>query len=274
MTYPEFKRLNDLESPNPGLVLDKLGLHLVFSDRNQNQNEKSLQIREKKETRDEKYPGDRETVFEAVCRAFRNPKFRKLYQDYYDDWMEKLFLYQKKQKAKILKGVTKSRFTTGFSNSAAMQTGFAFHYTYGVPYIPGSSVKGACRSFAEETDVSLYGSEPWGKKAGPALFPGQVVFADAMPEIDTVESLEIDVMTPHHIKYYMGNEQYKSAPDVENPVPVKFVTVPEGSVFVFPFISEDQKLLDIVEKHWKSACSSGFGAKTSSGYGWFKPVTR
>ncbi|BCW93611.1 MAG: hypothetical protein KatS3mg007_1505 [Thermoanaerobaculum sp.] len=46
--------------------------------------------------------------------------------------------------------VTTSPFTTGLGNEHPLENGFAFLDPYGIPYLPGSGVKGAVRRAAEE----------------------------------------------------------------------------------------------------------------------------
>ncbi|MBE0434898.1 MAG: type III-B CRISPR module RAMP protein Cmr6 [Methylomicrobium sp.] len=50
-----------------------------------------------------------------------------------------------------------SPFMTGIGNEHPLENGFAFLNPYGLPYLPGSSVKGVLRSAAEELALGLYG---------------------------------------------------------------------------------------------------------------------
>ena len=45
---------------------------------------------------------------------------------------------------------TESRFVTGLGRSHPVENGFAWHSTLGTPYLPGSSVKGMVRAWAEQ----------------------------------------------------------------------------------------------------------------------------
>lgn len=58
--------------------------------------------------------------------------------------------------------VSTSPFMTGIGNEHPLENGFAFLNPYGLPYLPGSSVKGVLRTAAEELALGLYGdTEGW-----------------------------------------------------------------------------------------------------------------
>jgi len=50
-----------------------------------------------------------------------------------------------------------SPFVTGLGNEHPLENGFAFINPYGLPYLPGSSVKGVVRSAAEELALGVFG---------------------------------------------------------------------------------------------------------------------
>jgi CRISPR-associated protein Cmr6 len=50
-----------------------------------------------------------------------------------------------------------SPFMTGIGNEHPLENGFAFLNPYGLPYLPGSGVKGVLRTAAEELALGLYG---------------------------------------------------------------------------------------------------------------------
>lgn len=251
---------------HPSLLLNKLGLHKIFVENRRD--DMKIQTRNVRQGQD----GDRDIVFEAARQASQHPVLNDLYVDYYCEWKARLAALVEAGRAKMLHARLKSRFVTGLSATAAMQTGMVFHYTYGVPYLPGSSVKGACRAAAEPADEAVYGTERKQDEKRPTAdyHGGGVVFLDALP--CAPPKLEIDVMTPHHTEYYENKPEYKDAPDVENPVPVFFMATPKDTMFLFAFVAKNPDLLELVEEDWRNACEEGFGAKVSSGYGWFEPV--
>lgn len=92
--------------------------------------------------------------------------------------------------------------------------------------------------------------------------------------------LELDVLTPHHKKYYESKFSDSIATDSEDPVPVFFPAVGAGAVYTFPVLpvgavnAHHASLLPHA-KTWLLAglTTFGLGAKTAAGYGWFSNVT-
>ena len=91
---------------------------------------------------------------------------------------------------------TESRFVTGLGRSHPVENGFAWHPTLGTPYLPGSSVKGMVRAWAEQETDPRPGSEELDRLLGKHNSAGNICFLDALP-IKPVK-LEADVMTPHY----------------------------------------------------------------------------
>ncbi|CCO22021.1 type III-B CRISPR module RAMP protein Cmr6 [Maridesulfovibrio hydrothermalis] len=251
----------DLQAVHPSLLMHKLGLHaLIF----EHPEKHSLSIA-KPENND--HVGEKRTVLAALTKSVQDDNFRNIYKLSNQKWLE----YLEKTGALILEAKTGSKFISGLSYGAAMHVGFSLHHTYGVPYIPGSSVKGACKAIASleaKDEISdIYGEDDDSN--------GKVLFLDSFPVplIKKISDLLVlDVITPHHTKGNSGEKGYESAPDIEEPVPVEFIVVPKGITFTFAFICQDEKHRDIVTKHWQLACDEGFGAKSSNGYGYFEPI--
>lgn len=172
---------------------------------------------------------------------------------------------------------TQWHFVTGLGRNHPVENGFAWHYTIGTPYLPGSSVKGIIRSWAkkwqkEENTVinRIFGPDNQHDKN-----VGSVIFFDALPA-DQVQ-LAADVMTPHYSEYYRNNGENQVPPaDWLSPDPIQFLTVAPGQTFIFavaprrPDVETDQadsrKVL-----HWleEALTWTGAGAKTGTGYGRF-----
>ncbi len=165
-----------------------------------------------------------------------------------------------------------SDFVTGLGRQHPVENGFAWHHTLGVPYLPGSSVKGVVRAWAEQWDETeksqlkhVFGSEC---KKDKDFRAGSVVFLDALPTAPV--RLKADIMTPHYAPYYRGE-----APpaDWHSPNPIPFLVVEAGTSFVFgilPRRSEHQEDCQTA-KRWIEAALEwiGAGAKTAVGYGRF-----
>ncbi len=157
-----------------------------------------------------------------------------------------------------------SRFVTGLGRSHPVENGFAWHPTLGVPYLPGSSIKGIVRawaeSFAQDKVDALFGTP--GKV-------GCVVALDAIP-IKPVQ-LVPDVMTPH----YHGWSENDPPGDWRSPVPVPFLVVEKDSLFLFALMPRRLADAALVGEAWNFLCQAlldlGAGAKTAVGYGRFEP---
>lgn len=187
------------------------------------------------------------------------------------------------------------RFISGLGSSHPYETGFIWHRTLGVPYLPGSSVKGMVRSWAEDWDEEWTADDGRRKDAVCRLFgpestgavqdrdaAGRLVFFDALPV--TPPKLEVDILNPHYQPYYADG---KPPADYYNPVPVFFLTVAGGQMFRFSVAprpgayyikkqspeeidAEMQKDVETGKMLLKNALKNlGAGGKTAVGYGRF-----
>lgn len=186
-------------------------------------------------------------------------------------------------------------FATGLGNEHPTENGFAFLWPYGLPYLPGSGVKGVLRATARELDwpeverLALFGSDPpTDRDDGRDLRRGALTFWDVLPKL-AGDALMVDVMTPHQTHYYQpkpgrGREDDRktagsSSPhDSGSPNPIYFLTVPPGSAFTFHVACDTERLpRELVERGgWRERLGQafeyafewlGFGAKTAVGYG-------
>jgi CRISPR-associated protein Cmr6 len=177
-------------------------------------------------------------------------------------------------------------FTTGLGNEHPLENGFAFLWPYGLPYLPGSGVKGVVRHTAQELaqglweddrgwrgldqagyeikyrsgrkeitrelsvlDV-LFGRET--KEGDSEHVRGALSFWDVIPQI-AGDSLMVEIMTPHQSHYYQEKRERKSGNsssphDSGQPNPISFLTVPPGSAFHF-FVVCDRKHLERLTQH-------------------------
>ncbi|HHV78300.1 MAG TPA: type III-B CRISPR module RAMP protein Cmr6 [Firmicutes bacterium] len=172
--------------------------------------------------------------------------------------------------AQLRMAATIGRMAVGLGNETVLETSVTLHRTFGVPYIPGSALKGTAARFARE-----YLGEKWrprnsddkkpnayGILFGDTDSAGYVTFFDALP-LPGLWHLRPDVVTVHHPAYYR-NESEPPA-DWDSPIPV-------------PFLSATGKFLVALAgpPRWVAAgfdilrhalFQLGIGAKTSSGYG-------
>jgi CRISPR-associated protein Cmr6 len=152
------------------------------------------------------------------------------------------------------------RMVIGLGGEHPQETSMTLHHIYGIPYIPGSAIKGITRHWAESKNdpdfVEVFGDESQ---------EGNVIFMDAFPK-DNIE-LEVDIMNPHYPDYYT---KQKPPTDYQNPNPIFFLTVGKNTKFTFYLLSKNRKLLDKTISWLKSALlEQGIGAKTAVGYGIF-----
>lgn len=170
--------------------------------------------------------------------------------------------------------VEPGRFVTGLGREHPVENGFAWHHALGVPYLPGSSIKGMVRAWATQwLDVD---SKDRDRILGNNVDEGAgtVIFLDAVP-LDPVR-LEADIMTPHYGPYYQ-NQNSEPPADWHNPIPIPFLTVAAGARFLFGVlprcIKDIQANADCqTAKKWldESLAAIGAGAKTAVGYGRFR----
>ena len=183
-----------------------------------------------------------------------------------------------------LRFTTTSRFATGLGREHPVENGFAWHPSLGVPYLPGSSVKGLVRAWVEggwseeAVDSSMFrrvfGSDhrkrPRPEAAQGTIGPqiGTVIFFDALPT-EPVQ-LKADVMTPHYGDYY---ETGAAPGDWLSPNPIPFLTVAPNQQFQFALApSLPMNCADVAAAaSWLQAALTwlGAGAKTAVGYGRF-----
>lgn len=184
------------------------------------------------------------------------------------------------------------RFVSGLGNGHPFETGFIWHRTLGVPYLPGSSVKGMIRAWADPRLDKDEKPQGWGDpidwKDIKRLFgdtkdegAGTLIVFDALPT--TVPELEVDIMNPHYGDYY--RDPVKNPPaDYLSPKPVFFLTVKADQPFRFSLAprpgayGNDKKGHEQQDKDLEKGLNLladalrtiGAGGKTAVGYGYFK----
>ena len=180
-------------------------------------------------------------------------------------------------------------FTTGLGNEHPLENGFAFLNPYGLPYLPGSGVKGVLRTAAKELASGQWDSKEWHHaeeprhevhdKQGKHLFRasdldvifgseaqdeenhlrGVLSFWDVIPQIEG-NSLMVEIMTPHQSHYYQDDAKKgagsNSPHDSGSPNPISFLTVPPQSKFAFHVVCDSIRLAHLApdllnNEHWK-----------------------
>lgn len=169
------------------------------------------------------------------------------------------------------------RMILGLGSDNVLEAGLTLHHTYGVPYIPGSAIKGLCAHYCDEMGGEFAKEkELYRTLFGDQTQAGMIRFHDAL--IDPTElgkCLHPDVMTPHHMDYYGGTAEAPTEYDAPNPV--TFLSVSGKFLFVISCDETDEngmvtangrRWIDFVWKLLEGALKyKGIGGKTNSGYG-------
>ena len=178
---------------------------------------------------------------------------------------------------------TASSLLVGLGIEHITENGFSFTVPHGLPYLPGSSVKGILLDVAREVgetfkdkiteaDLELYfgkGVPESDIGSNDGALKGHLTFWDVVIE----PSMKVDGLTPHNKSYLEG----KGAPvENEDPTPISFLAVAKGAGASFRVTSTNW--LASTHPDWKkkieqlllAAFDYGFGSKTSVGYGRFE----
>ena len=152
--------------------------------------------------------------------------------------------------------------------------GFSFDHTYGIPIIPGSSVKGLLRHAIEEDSsyfTDLLNSLNYQVNVSREEFIKQIfdgtgisiyqrdVFLDAYPVSTQDKLFGSDYITPHKNP-------------LQDPNPIKFLRINPNVTFRFEFILHDNDNITAeMKRNLFNAIllDFGIGAKTNVGYGQF-----
>jgi len=191
------------------------------------------------------------------------------------------------------------RMIVGIGQENVLENSIALHRLWGIPYIPGSALKGLAHHYASW--LAAQPNAPFDAAAVDALFGttgdgGLVTFHDAwyIPNDRDPSGLQIDVITGHHGDWYAGKivtrpeswytERGKAVPpemdrtfavppwDFTDPVPVTLLSARGAYLVVVqedPGIERDRgawakAAMEIVTEALKDW---GVGAKTNAGYG-------
>ncbi|MCL4514094.1 MAG: type III-B CRISPR module RAMP protein Cmr6 [Firmicutes bacterium] len=169
----------------------------------------------------------------------------------------------------------------GLGTELPLETGLTLHHTYGVPFIPGSALKGLASHYCHQ----VWGARDSGFERGGANFlvlfgrtedSGHIIFNDAWISPESLANcLDIDVMTVHHPSYYQPEEPQPPS-DYDDPTPIAFLSV-KGRYWISlhcdvpgdsgkAWAKLAMKLLLEALGNW------GIGAKTNAGYGRMRKV--
>jgi CRISPR-associated protein Cmr6 len=195
------------------------------------------------------------------------------------------------------RGVFKAdaKLIVGLGADNVIEAGLALNHIYGVPVIPGSSLKGLAAHYCSEVwgageqkfcgptrnerdKITAPAGEHYDFMFGSTEDAGGIVFHDAWIVPDSLGgALVRDVMTPHHGNYYAkengDNGQMCAPTDFDDPTPVTFLSV-RGNFEIHVICNavgsqeEKDRWEEIALELLKRAIEDwGAGGKTNSGYG-------
>jgi CRISPR-associated protein Cmr6 len=226
-------------------------------------------------------PREKLAVLGAAIQAARGESLCGLYRLAFDRWT-KGFPAGIPHRSEDLR--TTTRVIIGLGSANVLEVGIRLHHTYGLPFIPGSALKGL---------ASHYCGSVWGPTEGYSLFqkgkdfhrllfgatddPGVIHFHDAwiLPQSVAEGCLLLDVMTPHHPNWQIDK---KAPTDCDSPTPIPFLSV-AGSFRVT--VIWGGPAADPQAENWTNLAFTllkealqewGVGGKTSSGYGRLVPT--
>lgn len=189
------------------------------------------------------------------------------------------------------------RLAINLADSLIQNAGICLDRLFGLPFIPGSAVKGVCRHAAlrelkaadnnkrsalfrlfhgvfgtsdndfEHGDLRVFRDHLSGAHENQK---GAISFLPAYPVNEA--RVVVDLTNVHYLDYYRTGRQEDLSN--ERPQPNPFPAVEAGAQFAFCLalngINNDAALLDCARRWLEEALTvSGLGAKTASGYGWF-----
>jgi len=169
------------------------------------------------------------------------------------------------------------RLALGLNSQTVLETSLALHPLYGIPLIPGSALKGLCRTYvtgeiAEHASKKIEDDDQTIQRIfGTPTQSGTIIFFDAMP-FEGKATFALDIINVHYPDYY---SQGKAPTNDQRPNPVLFLTVTD-TLFTFALAPRstqhaEQKNDVAIASQWlqKALQDYGVGGKTSAGYGYF-----
>jgi CRISPR type III-B/RAMP module RAMP protein Cmr6 len=200
--------------------------------------------------------------------------------------------------ATLFNAVLDWRMVIGLGGETVLETDITLHHLYGIPFIPGSALKGLTRAYVSAEYKQYYTPENQpedqrkpSKKTdedhseikrifGAQERAGTVIFFDAMPLPGTI-TFVLDIMNSHYPDYYksLKSENIIAPTNDQRPNPITFLAV-KGTTFAFALAPRDaskaQNVKDVEDVGgWlqEALQKYGVGGKTSAGYGYFSIVS-
>lgn len=218
---------------------------------------------------------EKRQIFETVVQRTKREKLKKLADAYNQRWEQTLTTLTDPC---TFEASPEWRLIVGLGGTSVLETTITLHRIYGLPFIPGSAIKGMTRAYAElvaeaKTELinRIFGPPP--SSPDKKLKAGEVIFLDAIP-LPPIR-LAVDVMNPHYGEWYLQKQKKIAPGDYLSPVPVAFLTVEKGTRFRFALAARRPNQTELVKQaeQWvrQALNEIGIGGKTAAGYGFFDP---
>ena len=190
-----------------------------------------------------------------------------VYKVAFDRWKSSLV----ERGATLVPVTTTSPLVIGLGNAAPLEVGLSLHRTYGMPFLPGSALKGLCRRMAKRARLS---EGECRYLLGTTSYASGITFWDAWMAPGSRHPFMRDVITVHHPDYYNSQGKNSFPTDFDDPTPIAFLCVKPNTKFWLalskPKLWDDQWLTVALQLLRVGLESEGLGAKTNAGYGRFQ----
>lgn len=206
-----------------------------------------------------------------------------LYRHSFQRWRQAL---ERLPDTELRFATVRGRVVIGLGGESVLETAVTLHRSYGLPYIPGSALKGLAAAYARQRLDAAWekpgkqfdpqAKDDKGNQRDPTAYEvlfgatstaGYVTFHDALWDGEGGRggrSLFPDVLTVHHQAYYNQGGQVPPA-DWDSPVPIPFLSASGRFLIALSGPAEWRaRAFDILGR---ALDELGIGAKTSSGYG-------
>lgn len=198
------------------------------------------------------------------------------------------------------------RMVVGLGGKGPLEIGITLHPVTGLPYVPGSALKGMTRAYLlfeiaarrgvavddstalvaldeqliahPDDEISQHYQRAFGSQdvAGAAVFYDGVLRGQGAAQ----QLFAADVMTVHFREYYESDGRRPPSDDGQ-PNPIPFITVADGLEFAFAVGSRQGVASEAAESVKLAADTMreslkllGIGAKTAAGYGVFRGLSK
>lgn len=212
--------------------------------------------------RDQESGGESRRLLVQETAGIPQPEF---YLSWFNRWKKSL----EECGARCREAEVIGRMVIGLGEDSVLETSITLHHTLGVPYIPGTALKGLATAFARQQlgdDWSVGQiNGAYSIMFGNTDNEGYVTFFDAMPLPNKSELLP-DVITVHHVEYY--NDGTLPPADWDSPNPVPFLSA--NGRYLLALLGPEEWVEAAFDILTYALETYGAGAKTSSGYGRLK----